>query len=279
MKLLQIILLMCCLATLARAGEGTPVRVSIDANSAGTIIPEDFAGLSFETQRILPDANGKRLFTPDNATLIGLFKSLGIHSLRIGGNTADRATVPIPTNEDIDALFKFALAADVKVIYTLRLRDSDSAKVASTAKYLMDNYASNISCIAIGNEPNMYAKEYPAYKQLMEQYIKAINAPDAAPNAMFCGPSTTPGKSAWARDFARDFGPTKRVKVISQHSYPGGSANKVPDPATGRDQMLSADWHKGYQKFYDSFAPAAIENGLGFRLEEANSFFNGGAKD
>src|SRR5439155_7730428 len=113
----------------------------------------------------------------------------------------------------------------------------------------------------------------------IEQYIKAINDPSVAPGAVFCGPSTTPGKSAWARDFARDFGADGRVKIISQHSYPGGSAPKVIDPAAGRDLMLSPDWLTGYQKFYDSFAPAAIENGLRFRLEETNSFFHGGAKD
>src|SRR5947207_4710757 len=159
----------------APARAATPVTVTLDPKSPGATIPEDFAGLSFETARLMPDAQGKRLFATDNTALVNLFVSLGIHSLRVGGNTADRATVPIPTSADIDALFGFARAANVKVIYTVRLRDSSPEKVAPIAKYLMVHYAPLVSCIAIGNEPNMYAKEYPNYKQLIEQYSKAIN--------------------------------------------------------------------------------------------------------
>ena len=57
------------------------------------------------------------------------------------------------------AVFDFARAANCKVIYTVRLKDSSPEKVAPIAKYLMDHYAPLISCIAIGNEPNMYAKD------------------------------------------------------------------------------------------------------------------------
>src|SRR5690349_6843306 len=48
-----------------------------------------FTGLSYEVASILPD-NGPRYFRADNAPLIALFHTLGIKSLRIGGNTSDR---------------------------------------------------------------------------------------------------------------------------------------------------------------------------------------------
>jgi hypothetical protein len=43
--------------------------------------------------------------------------------------------------------------------------------------------------------------------------------------------------------------------------------------------MLSPAWLAGYEKFRKSFVPAAQTNGLRYRIEEANNFFNGGAKD
>jgi hypothetical protein len=109
--------------------------------------------------------------------------------------------------------------------------------------------------------------------------MEAITAPDIAPGAKFCGPSATPGKTSWARDFVRDFGSSGKLVFVSQHDYPGGGGNKVTDPAAARDRMLSLGWLEKYQTFYDSFGKTAVSNGLPFRLEEANNFFNGGAKD
>ena len=43
--------------------------------------------------------------------------------------------------------------------------------------------------------------------------------------------------------------------------------------------MLSDKWVQGYQKFYDSFVPTVKKIHLGYRLEESNSFFYGGAQD
>src|SRR5207249_726675 len=63
------------------------------------------------------------------------------------------------------------------------------------------------------------------------------------------------------------------------HAYPGKSAEKVTDDAAARASMLSEAWHESYQAMHDAFVPAALANGLSFRLEEANSFFHGGAKN
>lgn len=253
------------------------VTVTLSPTATPVVIPADFSGLSFETARILPDASGVRLFRPDNKRLIALFRSLGIHSLRIGGNTADRATVPIPTTADIDSLFAFAKAADVKVIYTLRLKDSQPGDVTPVAKYLMANYREQISCLAIGNEPNVYAKEYPAYKTVMDQFIAAIEDPAVAPGAVFCGPCSTPNRSDWARRFATDFAAGGHVRFISQHSYPCGDAKKVASVAEGQERLLSPNLQASYQKFYESFGATAVEKGIGFRLGETNNFYNGGA--
>jgi hypothetical protein len=240
-------------------------------------VSADFIGLSFETEKALPDKQGNYFFRPGNQPLIALFKTLGLRSLRIGGNTADRPTVKIPSPADIDSVFAFAKAADARVIYTLRMREGDPKDAAELAKYIVAHYASQLTCFAIGNEPNVFAKEYPVYRPAWQKYMEAITA--AAPEAKFCGPSATPGKTAWARDFVKDFGSSGRIAFISQHDYPGGAGNKATNVVAARDQMLSPEWLKHYEKFYESFAAAALEAGLAYRLEEANNFFNGGAKD
>src|SRR5579864_9771253 len=113
-----------------------PVNIVFDLQHPGAEIPADFVGLSFEMQRVLPDTNGSHFFSPENKPLIATFKTLGIKSLRVGGNTADRPSLPVPDTADVDQLFGFAKAADVKVIYTLRLNHGDPAAAAEMANYI-----------------------------------------------------------------------------------------------------------------------------------------------
>jgi hypothetical protein len=263
---------------LARAS--TPVTVTIATTQPGAKISDTFAGLSFETGLMLPNARGHRYFRPDNQALIAMFRQLGVRSLRIGGNTADRATVPIPSQEDIDSLFQFAHAADVKVLYTLRLKDHpDPSDAAKVAKYIWSEYRDNVECFAIGNEPNMYIKDPADYCDVARKYMDAIDSPDVAPGAKFSGPGSTPGKVAWSRELAETLGPTGKLALVTQHSYPGGSAQKVAEATTGRAAMLSEKWNTGYQKFYDTFVPAVQKFHVGYRLEESNSYFYGGRVD
>ena len=67
--------------------------------------------------------------------------------------------------------------------------------------------------------------------------------------------------------------------MIAAHVYFCGDGEKVPVPAQGRDKMLSPGMAELYEKFYRGFAPAAAASGQPYRLEEANNYYNGGAKD
>ena len=256
----------------------SPVTVTLDTK-AGPAIPDDFAGFSFEMEKLLPDSRGGYYFSPTNKPLIALFQTLGIKSLRVGGNTADRPTVNVPSEADADSLFAFANAAGAKVIYTLRLREGNLPTAVRIAKYIMDRHKNDLVCLAIGNEPNVFAKAYPVYREEWKKYVEAITAPGVAPDAKFCGPSATPGKASWARDFIKDFGKSGKLSFISQHDYPGGAGNSATNVVAARDRMLSATWLKSYEKLYSSFAADALSSALPYRLEEANNFYNGGAKD
>jgi hypothetical protein len=251
------------------------ISVSVDTKSSGKYIEEAFCGLSYEIKLVLPDSiSGKHYFSPGNKALISAFRTLGIKHLRVGGNTADRPTVKIPGRADIDSLFAFAKAAGVKVIYTVRLKDGNPNDDAVIAKYIMDNYKNYLYCLTIGNEPNMFSKDYQVYLDEWKKFATIIKS--AAPDIKFCGPSATPGKVDWAGKFANDLGSSEFPVVITQHDYPGKAGNKVTAD-TARTLMLSPAWHQVYQKFHDSFVPAVLSNGLTYRLEEANSYYNGGA--
>ncbi len=280
------------LAMVASAAE-SPVSISVDAKNPGAAIAPDFAGLSFEVSLLLPNASGVHYFRPDNQLLIHLFRTLGIRSLRIGGNTSDRDARRLPGEADLDSLFEFAKAAGVKVIYCLRLHNGDPQADAATVKHIMSRYAAQVDCFSIGQEPSAYPVEkidtrprnermgaahekykYETYAADWKKFADAIVA--AEPDVKFCGPSVH-NNGVWARKFMADFGRSNRVSLITEHLYPGGAGGRVPTPEIGRDRMLSDEFTAKYQKLYASFGPMAASNALPYRLEEVNNYFNGGA--
>lgn len=251
----------------------TAITLTPDLAAQGIRISDQFSGLSFETQLLLP-TDGVRYFRADNLPLVHLFKTLGIKHLRIGGNTADNPAIAIPGDADIDSLFAFAKAADVKVVYTVRLKgETDAARDIPIVKYITDKYAANLDCFALGNEPNFFIKTFAEYKGLWEKMTGQIIA--AVPQAIFCGPNTD-RHYEWAAQFAKELGDSGRIKEINEHAYVGLSARKVTDVVAARDKMLSSAWVKLYQGVYDGFVPQALAAKLPYRLEETNTFFNGG---
>ena len=275
------------------AGEAATVTVTLDAAHPGAVIPSDFSGLSFEVSLLLPSKNGVRYFRPDNLPLIQLFHTLGIKSLRVGGNMSDRNATQLPGPADWDSLFAFAKAANVKVIYGLQLYHGDPQVAASTVKYIMDRYAPLVEAFAIGQEPSAYPVTavdqraadqrmgpgaekftYSAYAKEWKRFADAIVA--AVPDVKFSGPGVH-DDARWAKEFIADFGRGDHVALITEHLYPGGAGGKVPTPEIGRSRMLDRDFVKTYQKLSDGLAPVAASSGLPYRLEEVNNFFNGGA--
>ncbi len=257
----------------------SPVVVQLSPQASGAAIAADFVGLSFEMQRVLPDADGNHFFSAKNHALIATFKTLGVKNLRVGGNTADRPTLPTPAEADVDSLFAFARAADVKVIYTLRLHEGSLAAATHTADYITRHYAKQLDCFAIGNEPNVFSQEYAPYLAEWKCYAAQITASSNAPAARFCGPSTSPGHESWAHNFALEFGHRGLLACIAQHDYPGGDARRATNAAAARDRILSPAMDEHYARFAAAFVPATLTNGLPYRLEEANSFYDGGALD
>jgi hypothetical protein len=271
-----------------------PVTVRVDLDKPAALIPADFEGFSLETSLLLPNASGKRYFDPSNQSLVTLFRTLRIGSLRIGGNMGDRDFKTAPSEADIDSLFAFAKAAGVKVIYCLRLYGADPVEDANVAKYISGKYSDLLECFSIGQEPSAYPAEkfdkrrldermgagnehypYASYSTNWCRFRDAVLA--TVPDAKFAGPGVHK-EPEWPLRFLADYGKGGHVSLLTAHLYPGGAGGRVPVPEVGRDRMLSGEFEKTYEKLATLIPEAASKN-LPFRLEEANNFYNGGAKD
>ena len=258
----------------------SPVTVTVDMQAAGFAIPSDYLGISFEASNLLPEKSGEHMFSAENKPLVALFRTLGIRSLRIGGGTADIPTYAVPGEKDVDNLFAFAAAADVKVIYTLRVPRADVGKDAAIAGYIQHHYGSQLTCFEIGNEPDYYRRvyreiqDYPTYREIWKRIAAAVTK--AAPQAKFCGPAAG-GVTAWSREFAENFAGTGQIAAVVMHEYPGGDGGLISG-APARDAMLSRGWMEFYDRLYVAFGASALANRLPYRLEETNNF-TGGAKD
>src|SRR5579862_8966499 len=129
----------------------SPVTVTVDTKARGYTIPQDFIGVSIFTATQARDHRGVpgNLFSGTNTQLITIFKNAGIHHLRLGATGSPTSDSPNLNHEDIDALFAFAKATGIKVIYSLHY-----AQGPETAKYVWDNYRPYVDYFAFDNEPD-----------------------------------------------------------------------------------------------------------------------------
>ena len=283
-----------------------PVTVSVKATQPGAAISANTLGVSYETSLMLPDTNGVHYFRPDNKPLVNIFRTLGIESLRIGGNSVDAPNVPVPSEADITAFLEFARAAGVKVIYSVRLEEpraltitnagatasvgsiANARSAAKIAGLIHDRFADVLDSFAIGNEPD-YFRDYAIYR------VKWAAIHDAMvttyPRARFSGPDQNPSPALdknLVRDYANDAG---NLVMITQHNYPFGCAYRNPqsrsdisklipfDAAQSREKMLSPAAYRSYESMRQGIANAISGTSLSYRLTEANSFWFSGLKD
>ena len=295
-----VIFLAMCPAVLAQ----TRVVVKVGSGT-GAVIPDDFIGESFETASLQSGNAGVKgnFFDSSNTQLVTLFRELGIKSLRIGGASVDRANIN-PTRRDIDALFRFARAAGVKVIFSLRLQNGDAAEDASIAKYVWDNHREYLTCFSIGNEPDWHAfhihdpeifeavpdspgSAYPSYLAQWRRIADVVR--DSVPEATFGGPNTgsnypVPGSkdtyysgNSWTVNFAADERSAGIVTQIFLHCYVGqNSFDQKLTPQQMIDQIFSRAWiNKYYPALYYASCVPIMAMGYPYRFAEANSFSGG----
>lgn len=282
-----LILTLLCLPVEAAAQ--SPVNVTIDQTSTGQTISSNFQGLSYETLLVFPDSSGNFLFSGTNTSLINMFKTLGIKSLRIGGNSADNVNdnngqLPADSTCEaadkcpiIDNLYAFAQAAGIKIIFTLRLKVFDTTAAAGEAAYIMKHYASLTDCFEVGNEPNVYISSFSTYESDFRAYQSAVL--NVAPTAKFCAPATTNGGGQpWAESFANDFKGDSSILLICGHFYPGARTGNGTNADIDflLDPSRLSTGSNNYQLYYSQFPATAVSDSEIFRIEETNSLASQG---
>ncbi|HWF20070.1 MAG TPA: glycosyl hydrolase family 79 C-terminal domain-containing protein [Verrucomicrobiae bacterium] len=298
MKIFSLVICAAWLLTDAALAQ-SPVTLTI-GNVPGREIPAGFCGLSFGAVGELEGHGGVdgHLFSPTNTQLITLFKNSGLRHLRIGGSTVEGANAAVPDHEAIDNVFGFARAADVKVMYSLRLLNGDPAVAAADARYIWEHHRAMLDCFAIGNEPDIKRYHYPpfgtgsdpaitnytSYLAAWRKFAAAVT--NAVPDAKFAGPDAA--NRSWAGRFAEDEKNFGIVPLITQHLYVGGSPWLKPGgpetipAAEAISNMLSEKWvNQKYPAFYKEAVVPIEKQDIPFRMTEANDYLKGvrGASD
>jgi hypothetical protein len=252
--------------------------LTISLPSGGYEIPPDFAGVSIFTGTQVRDHKGVpgNLFSGTNAQLITLFKNAGLRHLRLGATGSASSGTQNLNHEDIDALFAFAMATDIKVIYSLHF----SGGVA-TAKYVWDNYRPYLDCFAFDNEPDNRleggsgaASDHPEdYFTGWRKFALAVVA--AAPGAKFAGPDAA-GRTLVKR-FVNSEMDSGVLALVTQHTYIGGNPLKRGiDRAHAIEHMLSPGWvTNNYPQLYSTVLEPVQKKGLRFRLTELDDHVHG----
>jgi hypothetical protein len=263
----------------------TAVTQTINAKysnlTTGYAIPNDFAGLSFETGAVVAGNDGMapntNLFSASNTQLVNLFQQMGLRNLRIGGGSVNSY---FPSTTDIQALFGFAPAAGVKVIYSVPLDSIVNGKTVfcgastsadgQTVAGIWTSYAPYVASFAIGNEEDangtlwqyvnggyQSCPGWKSFESTIAGTTGAMGAPFSGPDSgsyngnrlysgTLCG-TTAYSNISWATGFAycgkaSELG---NFTDATQHFYTGGSTCNGSNCATTAqaiDDMLSSAW-------------------------------------
>jgi hypothetical protein len=268
----------------AASGESQPVaqvKMTLAGATNGLVISPRFLGFSYEKSML-----SRGLFDPGDTAMIGLLRGLGQGVLRVGGNQVDR-TIWHPEGPGGEAAFiapadirrfaAFVRATDWQVLYAVNLGANDPTATADEVVFASAALGETLAGIEIGNEPDVFhsnglrdrSYNYALYSREWQLLAYAIRA--RTPNVVLTGPASASNVRDFTRPFAHDHG--SEINLITQHYYRanGMLASSTVDVLLQPDPNLPA--------MLRSLAEAAAENHIkgGFRLAEANSYYNGGA--
>ncbi len=259
------------------------INITLNARDTGKTIPSDFAGLSFEKNCL-----NKGFFGPTDSTLIQLFKTCGIKSMRVGANAVDKdqlskvATDTNFTTGELDDLFLFARKAGCKILLGLNLKDSNFLLADTEASYVIQKYNDVLFGFEVGNEPDLYSKnsirdtsyKLKDYEKEFRRYYDTIKK--YQPTAVFTGPGCASRYTEWTEPFRKDMDTLKSFSMLTQHYY-GGDINAITVDEQ-IDSLLSKEKLRHVSKEVESLVKCADSSHILFRMSECNSWDHGGKK-
>jgi hypothetical protein len=280
------------------AAAGAVTQVTLGATPSGISIGSSFAGLSYEKNKL-----SSALFSPSNTSLIALFSRLGPDLLRIGGNSVDdtlwNASGPGETAHevspaDVQRLAGFLAACNWKVLYGIEFLNeqaspvalTDPSLVAAEAVNVMQTLGDSLYGFELGNEPDLYDNKiagftYPTFQAQWQTYRDAIlNAVAAAKAAgtlpptatpQFTGPAAAYNQAGYVTPFAQ--AEAANIFLLTRHYYVANGQ----DPTSTMTLLLTPDPNLPPDLAAMQAAASSNRIASGYRMSEANSFYNGGA--
>jgi hypothetical protein len=280
------------------AASGAAIQLTLATAPSSITIGSSFAGLSYEKNTL-----SKPLFGPDNTSLIALFHRLGPSLLRIGGNSVDHtlwnATGSGETEyqvspPDLTRLAGFLRAAHWQTLYGIEFLNEAASPVAVTDPNLvgeeavaaMQSLGDSLYGFEIGNEPDLYSNQISGYTYADFQaqwviYRNAILSAVAAAKAAgtlpqsatprFTGPAAAYNQTGYVNPFAA--AEAENVFLLTRHYY---RANGQSATST-MNLLLTPDPDLPAELAAMQTAASGSQISSGYRLSEANSFYNGGA--
>jgi Glycosyl hydrolase family 79, N-terminal domain len=261
--------ILCALANPTRAQNVVTARVG---TAPGTRIPADFVGFSFEKSSALPQIFSK------NSQILPLVQLLGKSgSIRVGGITSDRGTVPSAKQIQDTAEFMAAIPG-WSLIYGLSLEPGASNSLAEEAKALAASIK-NPLYFQLGNEPDGYGRtvagQAPKQAYGPDKYISQwLTAHDiikaAVPTAKFMGPDIATDTQWFEQTLSSPI--AADLSEATQHFYELGPAGR-PNVTVQNLLALNAKYENGPAL---AEVQAAARAHLKLRISEFNSVFGGG---
>jgi hypothetical protein len=256
------------------------IQVVLSPASPGYKIPDDFAGLSYEKNTL-----NKAIFGLKKDTLIRLFQTLGIKSVRIGGNSVDKdtfstnATSTHFTKSELDSFYLFVGKTGSKVLMGINFGgDFNPTLASSEVAYVLSKYTSSIRGFEVGNEPDLYHSNgfrpstytVADYESQYTTYYDTILA--HSPSAIFTGPVAATNYASFTLPFCRSM--HGKFTMLTQHYYVAAGYSYPTHQQI--INLLSAAHQTSLLTEVSALVACADSAGVPFRMSECNSLYNGG---
>jgi hypothetical protein len=279
------------------------VALSIPREAAGTHMPIDFVGLSYEVQQLADPS----FFSAQNSGLIREFKALSSTGvLRLGGNTSEFAYwKPTPdspepahpkvpevvgepkayyyavTAEAVRNLAEFLQATGWACVYGIGMGTNTPARATEEAVVVAQTLGNHLQYFQIGNEADLFdqhlrnPKSWSAKTYLEEWLTFARAITERMPAAKFGLPDVASNVS-WLAEIADQWSSIQnppRVTTLTHHYYFGGPAT---NPEVNIANLLKPATMAKVQNTANVVTAAATKIGARVRMTEGNTCYRGG---
>lgn len=280
-----------------------PVTLTLPDRATGPTMPDDFVGLSFESEQLADST----FLSPKNHELVDRFKDLTPHGvLRLGGNTAEysywkptpespepphpptrevsgepRAQFYPVTSAAVRNLSSFLDATGWSCIYGINLGTNTPERAAAEAAFVAKMLGTRLQYFQMGNEPDLFAShlrdpESWSEEAYLTEWLAMARAIVARVPAAKFGLPDIGGDSRWIPEIAAawpsiDHPPD--LAAITHHYYYDGPAT---NPVVTIPNILKASTMVAVQRTADHVNAAARTLHASVRMSEGNTCYGGG---